>query len=147
MRLRKPLMVLSLFVVMATVGSWLVFVTLRREVPGPTNTYSAIFTDVSGLNTGDDVRVAGVRVGRVDGIDLDGALAKVTFRVEREQTLYHDTIASVTYQNIIGQRYLGLSAGRSQQHTLLAEGRIPLSAPDRHSTSPICSTGSSRCLR
>lgn len=127
MRYRKPLIGLSLFLVMATVGSWMVLVTLRREVAGPTNTYSAIFTDVSGLHPGDDVRVAGVRVGRVDGIDLEGALAKVTFRVQREQVLYHDTIASVTYQNIIGQRYLGLSAGRSGDRTPLASrSLIPL---------------------
>jgi phospholipid/cholesterol/gamma-HCH transport system substrate-binding protein len=58
MRLRKPLMMLSLFLVVATVATWLVFVTLRREVQGPTNTYSAMFTDVSGLKTGDDVRIA-----------------------------------------------------------------------------------------
>jgi phospholipid/cholesterol/gamma-HCH transport system substrate-binding protein len=123
-RYRKPLIGLSLFLVMATVGSWMVLVTLRREVAGPTNSYSAIFTDVSGLHPGDDVRVAGVRVGRVDGVDLEGALAKVTFRVEREQTLYHDTIASVTYQNIIGQRYLGLSAGRSGDRTPLANRSV-----------------------
>jgi phospholipid/cholesterol/gamma-HCH transport system substrate-binding protein len=126
-RYRKPLIGLSLFLVMATVGSWMVLVTLRREVAGPTNSYSAIFADVSGLHPGDDVRVAGVRVGRVDGVDLEGALAKVTFRVEREQTLYHDTIASVTYQNIIGQRYLGLSAGRSGDRTPLANrSQIPV---------------------
>jgi phospholipid/cholesterol/gamma-HCH transport system substrate-binding protein len=126
-RYRKPLIGLSLFLVMATVGSWMVLVTLRREVAGPTNSYSAIFTDVSGLHPGDDVRVAGVRVGRVDGVDLEGALAKVTFRVQREQVLYHDTIASVTYQNIIGQRYLGLSAGRSGDRTPLANrSLIPL---------------------
>jgi phospholipid/cholesterol/gamma-HCH transport system substrate-binding protein len=124
---RKPLIGLSLFLVVATVASWMVFVTLRREVTGPTHTYSAIFADVSGLHPGDDVRVAGVRVGRVDGVDLAGALAKVTFRVQREQVLNHGTIASVTYQNIIGQRYLGLSEGTSGDRTPLANGsQIPL---------------------
>lgn len=127
MRLRRPLMMFSLFLVVATVASWLVFVTLRREVQGPTNSYSAMFTDVSGLETGDDVRVAGVRVGRVDGIDLDGILARVTFRVEKNQPVYSDTTVSVTYQNIIGQRYVGLSPGSAQQHTLLADkDRIPV---------------------
>jgi phospholipid/cholesterol/gamma-HCH transport system substrate-binding protein len=127
MKLRRPLMMLSLFLVVATVATWLVSVTLRREVQGPTNTYSAMFTDVSGLKTGDDVRIAGVRVGRVDSIDLDGTLARVTFRVEKNQPLYNDTAASVTYQNIIGQRYLGLSPGTAQQHTLLADrDRIPV---------------------
>jgi phospholipid/cholesterol/gamma-HCH transport system substrate-binding protein len=127
MRHRKPLIGLSLFLVIATVSTWLVFNTLRREVPGPTNTYSAVFSDVSGLKLGDDVRLAGVRVGRVDGIDLDGTLAKVTFRVEKNQVLYDDTNASVTYQNIIGQRYLGLSPGRSDYHRPLANNaRMPV---------------------
>jgi phospholipid/cholesterol/gamma-HCH transport system substrate-binding protein len=124
---RKSLIGLSLFLVVATVASWMVFVTLRREVAGSTNTYSAIFTDVSGLHPGDDVRVAGVRVGRVQGVDLEGAVAKVTFRVQKEQVLYRDTIASVTYQNIIGQRYLGLSGGTSGDRTPLANrSQIPL---------------------
>jgi phospholipid/cholesterol/gamma-HCH transport system substrate-binding protein len=127
MRYTKPLIGLSLFLVVATVSTWLVFVTLRREVAGPTNTYSAVFTDVSGLNLGDDVRVAGVRVGRVDSIDLEGTLAKVKFRLEKNQVLYDDTIASVTYQSIIGQRYLGLSPGKSGHHTPLTNnGRIPV---------------------
>jgi phospholipid/cholesterol/gamma-HCH transport system substrate-binding protein len=124
---RKSLIGLSLFLVVATVASWMVFVTLRREVAGSTNTYSAIFTDVSGLHPGDDVRVAGVRVGRVQGVDLEGALAKVTFRVQKEQVLHHNTIASVTYQNIIGQRYLGLSGGTSADPSVLAaESQIPV---------------------
>jgi phospholipid/cholesterol/gamma-HCH transport system substrate-binding protein len=127
MSYRKPLIGLSLFMVVATVTTWMVFVTLRREVAGPTNTYSAVFTDVSGLHSGDDVRVAGVRVGRVDRVDLEGTLAKVTFRLQKEQVLYDDTIASVTYQNIIGQRYLGLSPGTSSDRTPLAGGsQIPL---------------------
>ena len=56
--------------------------------------------------------MAGVRVGRVEKVELDRKLAKVSFVVENEQRLYGNTLASVTYQNIIGQRYLGLSLGR-----------------------------------
>lgn len=74
MSYRKPLIGLTLFLVLAIVATWLVFVTLRRDIAGPTNTYSALFTDVSGLHPGDDVRVAGVRVGRVDSVDLQGTL-------------------------------------------------------------------------
>jgi phospholipid/cholesterol/gamma-HCH transport system substrate-binding protein len=111
-----------------SIGStWMVSVTLRRDVDGPTNTYSALFTDVSGLHPGDDVRIAGVRVGRVDHVDLDGALAKVTFRVQKDQVLYSNTVASVTYQNVIGQRYLGLLPGLAGSRTPLADhGQIPL---------------------
>lgn len=127
MRYRKPLTGLAFFVILAVAATWMVFVTLRREVAGDTYTYSALFTDVSGLHPGDDVRVAGVRVGRVDQVDLNGILAEVTFRVQKDQNLYRDTVASVTYQNIIGQRYLRLSPGASGDRTLLADrGRIPL---------------------
>lgn len=127
MSYRKPLIGLTLFMVLAIVSTWMVFVTLRRDVDGPTNTYSAIFSDVSGLHPGDDVRVAGVRVGRVETVDLQATLAKVTFRVQRDQVLYRNTIASVTYQNIIGQRYLGLSPGTSGDAAPLANrDQIPL---------------------
>jgi phospholipid/cholesterol/gamma-HCH transport system substrate-binding protein len=124
---RKPLIGLAIFLVVATVATWMVAVTLRREIAGPANTYSAIFTDVSGLHPGDDVRVAGVRVGRVDRVDLQGTMANVTLRVQRDQTLYDDTIASITYQNIIGQRYVGLSPGDASDHKPLANmGQIPV---------------------
>jgi phospholipid/cholesterol/gamma-HCH transport system substrate-binding protein len=127
MRYRKALLGLSLFLVLSLTATWLVFVTLRREVSGPTNTYSAMFTDVSGLHSGDDVRTAGVRVGRVDRVELDGTLARVTFRVPKAHALYDDTTASVTYQNIIGQRYLGLSPGTGDSPKALPDhGIIPV---------------------
>ncbi|MGH3678634.1 MAG: MCE family protein [Mycobacterium sp.] len=127
MSYRKPLIGLIFFLIMAIVATWMVFVTLRREVAGPTNSYSAVFSDVSGLHPGDDVRVAGVRVGRVDRVNLEGTLAKVTFRVQKDQILYGNTVAAVTYQNIIGQRYLGLSPGSRGEQTPLADrSQIPL---------------------
>jgi phospholipid/cholesterol/gamma-HCH transport system substrate-binding protein len=127
MSYRRPLIGLSLFLIVAIIGMSMVIVTLRRGIAGPTNTYSALFTDISGLHPGDDVRVAGVRVGRVDDVALEGTLAKASFRVQQDQTLYHDTIASVTYQNIIGQRYLGLLPGTSGMRTPMADrDQIPL---------------------
>ncbi|MEB3068698.1 MCE family protein [[Mycobacterium] vasticus] len=127
MRYGKSLIGLSLFLALSITATYLVFVTLRREVSGPTNTYHALFTDVSGLHSGDDVRTAGVRVGRVDKVELDGNLAKITFRVPKSHILYDDTTASVTYQNIIGQRYLGLAPGTSQSHNALPDhGSIPV---------------------
>ncbi len=127
MKYRNAVIGLSLFLVVAMATTWMVLVTLRRDVEGPTNEYSAMFTDVSGMHSGDDVRIAGVRVGRVDRVDLEGTLAKVTFQVQKDQVVYKDTIASVTYQNIIGQRYLGLSQEPSADRTPLASGaQIPL---------------------
>lgn len=123
---RRARIPLVLFVVFSVAVTWLVFATLRRDIAGPTTAYSAIFTDVSGLADGDDVRVAGVRVGRVDSIELRGVdRARVSFRVRSNQTLYTNTLASVTYQNIIGQRYLGLSQGEGEREKLAPGAEIP----------------------
>ncbi|ODR06397.1 mammalian cell entry protein [Mycobacterium sherrisii] len=127
MRFRAPLIGLTLFMVVALTLTWLVYVSLRRDVAGDTAKYSALFTDVYGLREGDDVRVAGVRVGRVESVELDGKLARVAFVVQTDQHVYGNTVASVTYQNIVGQRYLGLSLGPEGDRNLLPPGStLPL---------------------
>ena len=124
MTFRGTLIGLCLFMVVSTVLTWLVYATLRRDVAGATTGYAAVFTDVYGLREGDDVRMAGVRVGRVEKVTLDGKLAKVSFIVQSDQKLYGNTVASVTYQNIIGQRYLGLSLGTLGSTEQLPRGSV-----------------------
>ncbi|WP_067889443.1 MCE family protein [Nocardia vaccinii] len=124
MTYRKSLLVLAVFLVVTVFLTWSVFTTLERRINGPTNSYSALFTDVSGLNVGDDVRMAGVRVGRVASIKLDRTLAKVVFDVQSNQVLRADTTVSVTYQNLIGQRYLGLASDKKSGTTPLRPGAV-----------------------
>ncbi|MGW5381580.1 MlaD family protein [Nocardia sp. NPDC003963] len=127
MSTRRPLLGLALFLAVSMVLTWMVHTTLQREIPGPTSTYSALFTDVSGLRPGDDVRMAGVPVGRVETIEIEGTHARVTFEVARQHSLYGNTLVSVTYQNVIGQRYLGLSLADFGDPRLLEPGaRIPV---------------------
>ncbi|MBO0679202.1 MCE family protein [Mycolicibacterium sp. S2-37] len=131
MSYRGALAGLSIFMVVAITLTWLVYVTLRRDVAGSTQSYAAMFSDVFGLREGDDVRMAGVRVGRVETIELQGDLAKVSFVVQNDQQLLGTTVASVTYQNIVGQRYLGLSLGRTGEPGVLRPGSvIPLERSD-----------------
>ncbi|APE35625.1 mammalian cell entry protein [Nocardia mangyaensis] len=127
MSFRRSLIGLVLFLIVAIGLIWVTFVTLHRGVDGTTRNYSAIFSDVTGLRVGDDVRMAGVRVGRVDGIALVGNRAQVRFRVEEEQKVFGNTKASITYQNVIGQRYLGLAlADFGAPEELEPGGEIPL---------------------
>ncbi|WP_327098062.1 MCE family protein [Nocardia vinacea] len=106
----RPFLGFSLFALASIVTTALVWNTLARTVPGDTYTYSATFSDVLGLRPGDDVRMAGVRVGKVDTIGLDKHNhAYVTFIVQRNQPRYDDTKALVRYQNLIGQRYVALT--------------------------------------
>ncbi|TSD49165.1 MCE family protein [Rhodococcus sp. KBS0724] len=127
MSYRKPLIGIAVFLLISCGLTWTVFVTLQRGVAGDTTSFSAVFTDASGLRAGDDVRMAGVRVGRVDSVSLDGTLARVAFRIESDQALYGNTKAAITYQNIIGQRYLGLSLGEQGEPRVLTGGdEIPV---------------------
>ena len=131
MKYRGAMVGLSLFMVVAVALTWLVYVTLRRDVAGQTVPYAAVFSDVFGLREGDDVRMAGVRVGRVEKIELQGDLAKVSFVVQNGQQLLGTTVASVTYQNIVGQRYLGLSLGNIGEPGPLKPGStIPIERTD-----------------
>ncbi|WP_067463091.1 MCE family protein [Nocardia amamiensis] len=119
MSIRKPLIGFSIFVIVSILVTVIVWNTLARIVSGDTYTYSATFSDVLGLHEGDDVRMAGVRVGKVEKIelgrdaDLKKSVAKVTFVVQRDQTIYDDTKALVRYQNLIGQRYVALAPGKA----------------------------------
>ncbi|MCM6776419.1 MCE family protein [Nocardia sp. CDC159] len=107
--------------------------SLAHDVAGPTVRYSATFSNVLGLRADDDVRMAGVRVGKVTGIELardpvsGKHVARVSFAVQRNQTLYTDTKALVRYQNLLGQRYLALAPGAAGDARPLASGAaIPL---------------------
>ncbi|HEX5145057.1 MAG TPA: MlaD family protein [Mycobacterium sp.] len=123
---------LAIFMVVALTLTYLIYATLRRDVGGKTAPYAAVFSDVFGLREGDDVRMAGVRVGRVERIDLQpDNTAKVSFVVQTDQKVLGTTVASVTYQNIVGQRYLGLTLGKVGDPKPLPAGSvIPIERTD-----------------
>lgn len=132
-RLRRAGLGFGVFALAALLVTAMMWNTLARKVSGATDDYSAIFSDVLGLRAGDDVRIAGVRVGKVDRIDVarDQATRKyvavVRFRVRRDQHLYGNTKALVRYQNLIGQRYIALARGAKGDPGPLRPGAaIPL---------------------
>ena len=95
--------------------------TLARRDSGNADSYSALFTDASGIRVGDDVRIAGVRVGRVESRELTkSGFAKVGFTISADQQVRSDTIARVSYLNLLGQRYLALEAGPEAGNALPA---------------------------
>ena len=70
--------------------------------------YSAAFSEAGGLKAGDEVRVAGVKVGKVASVGLEGDHVRVDFRVGRGTDLGRDTKASVRIKTILGQKFLAL---------------------------------------
>lgn len=87
----------------------------------------ARFTNVSGLNTGSNVVVAGVPVGRVESIRMEPEeyTAIVTFRVMTGLKLPTDSMASIKTTGLIGDKYIALSAGADETY-LEAGARITM---------------------
>jgi phospholipid/cholesterol/gamma-HCH transport system substrate-binding protein len=92
-----------------------------------TTGYTAVFSNVSGLRSGQFVRASGVEVGKVSKVELmdGGSKAKVHFSVDRSLPLFEETTASVRYLNLIGDRYMELKRGQSDKR-LPAGGTIPI---------------------
>ncbi|RCW44530.1 phospholipid/cholesterol/gamma-HCH transport system substrate-binding protein [Halopolyspora algeriensis] len=100
----------------------LAMVILAGSSSGPMSAYSARFTDASGVQSGDEVRISGVKVGQVTSVEYEDKHALVHFDVRSERTLAGDTEASVKYLNLAGQRYLSLEASLDGQQDVLRPG-------------------------
>ncbi|MFF5016482.1 MCE family protein [Streptomyces sp. NPDC001165] len=124
-----PLLKFSLFALVTIAATALLAATIVNVSFIPKDTYHAVFTDVTGLEEGDDIRVAGVRVGEVEGIRIkDRTLAEVTFTVSADRPLLTSSHAVVRYRNLVGQRYIALTEGAGDGTTRLRPGgTIPLS--------------------
>jgi phospholipid/cholesterol/gamma-HCH transport system substrate-binding protein len=84
----------------------------------------ATFDDVTGLLDGDQVKVAGAPVGRVEDIKVKNGKAEVTMAVDKTVRLPTDTTAAVRWRNLIGQRMIYLEPGHSPNR--LRDGaRVP----------------------
>jgi phospholipid/cholesterol/gamma-HCH transport system substrate-binding protein len=70
--------------------------------------YTAAFSEAGGLKSGDEVRIAGVKVGKVDDVDLDGDHVRVTFRIKEGPRFGTRTGASIRVKTILGATYLSL---------------------------------------
>jgi phospholipid/cholesterol/gamma-HCH transport system substrate-binding protein len=91
------------------------------------STYSAVFSNVSGLKGGNFVRIAGVEVGKVRNMTLhkDGTVT-VEFAINQNLSLTQGTKAAVRYENLIGDRYLSLEEGAGSVRKLQPGQTIPL---------------------
>lgn len=119
---------LLIFTVVTALATAVLAVTITNAQFAPEKTYHAIFTDATGVISGDDVRIAGVQVGQVTGINLyRHNMADVTFTVHSNVPLSASTQAALKYRNIVGQRYLELSEGAGSSAPLASGGTIPLS--------------------
>jgi len=87
-------------------------------VGGNTYLVEARFTNSGGLHSGSNVQVAGVTVGRVEGVRIDPAdySAIATLRLQSALHLPTDSMASVKTSGLIGDKYVSLSPGADETY-------------------------------
>ncbi|MBS2939508.1 MCE family protein [Nocardioides sp. J2M5] len=114
-RERNPVVVGAVSLVVLVL---VVVAALRADdlpVIGGGETYHALFTEAGGLQVDDEVRIAGVRVGKVDDIALDGDRVRVTFKVQDDAAFGADTGAAIKVKTVLGSMFLALEpAGGGQ---------------------------------
>ncbi|RZS37204.1 phospholipid/cholesterol/gamma-HCH transport system substrate-binding protein [Herbihabitans rhizosphaerae] len=115
-----PIGIVSLMVIGLMVTTAVFFDDL--PVVGGGTTYSAEFSEAAGLQTDDEVRVAGVKVGKVKSIDLDGDRVVVKFKV-KDAWIGDRTKADIKIKTLLGQKLLSLEPAGNE--ALDAGSRIP----------------------
>jgi phospholipid/cholesterol/gamma-HCH transport system substrate-binding protein len=124
-RERNPVKVgaVSLLVLVALV--MMAFKADSLPLIGGGDTYYAAFTDSSGIKPNDEVRIAGVRVGKVTSVGLDGDHVKVAFKISSGADFGTETNAEIKVKTLLGAMFLALEPKGSGQ---LKEGStIPTS--------------------
>lgn len=128
--LRSIALKFTAFAVLAGLLLVLLVNTMANPVAGETREFTAEFADVNGLRAGDDVKAAGVRIGRVTEIAADEDRATITVEVSDEQPVYDNTTLTMRYQNLVGQRYVALVQTVEAGASLDAGATIPLARTD-----------------
>ncbi|WP_326680685.1 MCE family protein [Streptomyces sp. NBC_01237] len=126
--LAGPLTKSIVFILVTVLATTVLGLSIANTGVGDTTTYKARFTDATGLIEGDSVRIAGVKVGQVESIEVaDKRLAEVSFAVRKSRKLPASVTASIKYLNMVGQRYIDLDQGAGRVGASFAAGdTIPL---------------------
>jgi phospholipid/cholesterol/gamma-HCH transport system substrate-binding protein len=119
---------LLIFIVVTTIATGFLVVTIGNLSFGKTKEYKAVFSDATGLVNGDDIRIAGVKVGNVEDVSvIDRDKALVTFKVAAAHPVTASSDATIRYRNLVGQRYVALTQGTGGPSVLPDGATIPMS--------------------
>jgi phospholipid/cholesterol/gamma-HCH transport system substrate-binding protein len=118
---------LVIFMVVTTLATGVLVATIGNLTFGGSTTYKAVFADATGVNKGDDIRVAGVKVGTVNEVAItDRTRALITFSVDESTPVTEATHATIKYRNLVGQRYISLTQEVGSSSKLAGGATIPI---------------------
>lgn len=129
MKTTSSLVKLIIFATVTLLAFGTLAATIANFQLGGTSTYRAVFQDVTGVVPGQDVRIAGVRVGEIKDVKVNSnrTTALVSFTVDKTSVLTQGTRATIKYRNLVGERYLALTQGVGGASPLADGDLIPLS--------------------
>lgn len=107
LRARRPIPVAIISLVVLALVSVAAYHSDRLPLIGGGTTYTAEFSEAGGLQAGDPVSIAGIRVGRVSAVELAGDRVLVAMRV-RDAWIGDQTSASIQIRSLLGAKSVSL---------------------------------------
>jgi len=89
----------------------------KLPIIGSGDVYQAEFGEIGGLKEGNEVRVAGVSIGNVTGMELEGDRVLVSFKIDKGTPLGEETTADIRVRTLLGAEFLALQP--------VGDGRLP----------------------
>ncbi len=124
---RGDLVKLTIFIVVTTLATGVLVVLIGNLSFMTTRPYKAVFSDATGVVKGDDIRIAGVKVGSVKGVEIvDRDRALVSFNVAESSIVTKSSTATIRYRNLVGQRYISLTQGVGDLRRMPEDSTIPM---------------------
>lgn len=113
------------FTVVTVTATGILAMTIRNSSAGDAEQYAAVFTDATSVNRGDDVRIAGVKVGTVQDVSVtEKRMAKVRFTIRKGVPIRSDAVIQIKFRNLVGQRYLSIEQGVADSATGDSSGQV-----------------------
>jgi phospholipid/cholesterol/gamma-HCH transport system substrate-binding protein len=120
---KDPRPIAAIGLVLLTLATLIGLNAARLPFLHPTHSYTLELADSVGLQPGNDVTIAGIRVGHVTGVKVVGDKVLVTVDVDKGQDLGDATTASVELATLLGTKYVALVPAGDKPLT----GTIPMS--------------------
>ncbi len=118
---------LVIFIVTTTLATGVLVVLIGNLTFQSARDYKAVFSDATGVVKGDDIRIAGVKVGSVKSVDvIDRTRALVSFDVAENSIVTKSSTATIRYRNLVGQRYIQLTQGVGDLDRMAEDSTIPM---------------------
>ncbi len=118
---------LTIFSLVSVIVTGTLVMIMGKFGTGATHEYSAVFANASMVQKGDDVRVAGVVMGKVSDVSIYQAnRAKVKFTVKKEMSLTTNSRVEIRFLNLVGDRYVTVLEGDPGAPRLQPGGTVPV---------------------